>query len=167
MWWGEKVYTCNFRSFLHNRARPPPKFLLGTINKLSNFNRHLNLSKYDFFFLVSIKNTKERSFAFTRSESSRTRRGFPSPKQFQLTQFMVNGEARRQPPLMGLIWKEPHLITPLFSSAVLGLSSQLLDAPWKLKQRDYIIIALGLTCYTRPLWNFLGLNVLARLIYVC
>ena len=97
---GEKVQTCKSKSFIQSRANPPPKFLLSTMNKLSNFRRQQSHSRYDFFFFISMRKTTLGPFAFTISKSSQTRRWFPSPRQFQLKQFMMNGEAEMQPPPM-------------------------------------------------------------------
>jgi len=55
--------------------------------------------------------------AFTNSEARELAGGFPSPRQFQLKQFMAHGGAERQPPPMEIREGRRIGATPLFFNA--------------------------------------------------
>lgn len=124
---------CKSSLFIRNKAKPPLWCLLGTMNMLSNLRWHLTFSRQLFFFLVSIKNNNLGPFALTKSESFRTRRGNPSPRQFQLKQFIGSGGADAQPPLIVLLVRGLHEDLQLSFSVVAfhyhhgkgGISSEL------------------------------------------
>ena len=92
--------------FFQYRAKPPPVFVRGTIKTLSAYSFEHSFFKKPSFDLVSMRKMMDGEYFLTISVSSRTARGWPNPRQFQLRQFIVDGGAGCQPP--------PLRIVPLF-----------------------------------------------------
>ena len=109
---------------LQNNTNPPPLFVLGALNIFSHLiflNAFFSLTSSAH---VSAKNTTEGFFAHTKSASSFSVHGFPSPRQFHTRQLMVIGGVDAQPPPLNLM-SFHHLLKPF--SAFLGTPNDQYD----------------------------------------
>ena len=82
-----------FISCFQNKTKPPPLLIRLTTNLFEKRNLQRNNSIRWSSIHVLERNTTEGSFSRTKRASSWTVPGFPSPRQFQLRQFMASGRA--------------------------------------------------------------------------